>query len=184
MRKAKRGFGSGRIVATLMMGSLAIALAGCGGTDGSSSAGTTPTSPFASADSGATDKSASSSPAPSSSPTTSAASPTSTGSSGSSSSGTSAPPPTATASSSTVTLAWQPPTQNTDGSPITDLAGYKIHYGTASAAYSQTVAVNNAGLTRYVVDNLAGGTYYFAISAYNSKGLESDLSAEVSTRVN
>jgi hypothetical protein len=77
-----------------------------------------------------------------------------------------------------------PPTENTNGTPITDLAGYKIHYGTASEAYSQTVSVANAGLTRYVVDNLPRGTYYFAIGAYNSQGVESALSGEVTTVVN
>jgi hypothetical protein len=83
-----------------------------------------------------------------------------------------------------VTLAWQPPTTNTNGSPITDLAGYKIHYGTTSANYTQVASVDNAGLSRYVVDNLAKGTYYFAITAYNSAGVESELSAEVVETLN
>jgi hypothetical protein len=83
-----------------------------------------------------------------------------------------------------VTLAWQPPTQNSNGTPITDLAGYNIHYGTVSSDYSQVVKIGNAGLSRYVVDNLAKGTYYFAITAYNSKGLESELSGEVTSTLN
>jgi Fibronectin type III domain len=174
MRKAERGFGSRRIVAALYTGSLAIALAGCGGADGSSSTGTN--SPFAAA----------ATAAPAGTTTTgtsnSGSSSTSTTNTTSASGATSAP--TATASSSSVTLGWQAPTQNTDGSPITDLAGYKIHYGTASDDYTQTVELNNAGLSRYVVDNLPSGTYYFAVTAYNSKGVESNMSAEVSTKVN
>jgi len=83
-----------------------------------------------------------------------------------------------------VTLSWQPPTQNSNGSSITDLAGYVIHYGTASADYKQVAKVKNAGLTRFVLDNLAKGTYYFAITAYNSKGLESELSPEVAATLN
>ncbi len=81
-------------------------------------------------------------------------------------------------------MAWVPPTQNSDGSPITNLAGYKIRYGTTSSEYTQTIALGNAGLTRYVVDNLASGTYYFAITAYNSLGTESALSAEIASTVN
>ena len=80
-------------------------------------------------------------------------------------------------------MGWVPPTQNNDGSPIKNLAGYRIHYGTASAEYTQTIALANAGLTRYVVDNLPSGTYYFAITAYNSLGVESLPSGEISTVV-
>lgn len=94
---------------------------------------------------------------------------------------TAAPP---TASSGAVTLNWTPPTENTDGSPLTNLAGYDIHYGTASGDYSQSVSVSNPGLATYVVDNLGPGTYYFSISAVNSTGAESPLSPEVSMTVN
>jgi hypothetical protein len=81
------------------------------------------------------------------------------------------------------TLAWEPPTQNTDGSPLTNLKGYKIHYGTTSGAYETTVTINNAGLTSYVIENLAPGTYFFAISAVATNGLESDLSTEASKTI-
>jgi hypothetical protein len=73
-----------------------------------------------------------------------------------------------------------PPTENNNGSPLTNLAGYKIHYGTASQDYTQVVALNNPSLNRYVLDTLPSGTYYFAITAYNSAGVESALSGEVS----
>jgi fibronectin type 3 domain-containing protein len=91
-------------------------------------------------------------------------------------------PPSGTGSSS-VSLSWDAPTQNNDGSPISNLAGYKIHYGTSSSEYTETVALSNAGLTRYVIDNLKSGTYYFAITAYNAQGLESSLSGEIATSV-
>jgi Fibronectin type III domain len=92
-----------------------------------------------------------------------------------------APP---TASVGAVTLNWTPPTENTDGTPLTNLAGYDIHYGTASGDYTQSVSVSNPGLATYVVDNLDPGTYYFSISAVNSTGAESPLSSEVSMTVN
>jgi hypothetical protein len=89
-----------------------------------------------------------------------------------------------TPSDGAVTINWSPPTENTDGSPLTDLSGYNIHYGTSSGNYTQTVSVSNPGIATYVVDNLTAGTYYFAVGAVNSQGIESPLSAEVSTTVN
>jgi hypothetical protein len=86
-------------------------------------------------------------------------------------------------SQSNVTLSWQAPTQNADGSALVDLKGYKVHYGAASKTYSDTIQVANAGITTYVVQNLAAGKYYFAVTAYNSVGQESSLSPEVSTQV-
>jgi hypothetical protein len=82
-----------------------------------------------------------------------------------------------------VTLSWQAPTNNADGTTLVDLKGYKVHYGPASKSYSDTVQVTNPGITTYVVDNLESGKYYFAVTAYNAAGQESSLSSEVSTQV-
>jgi hypothetical protein len=89
----------------------------------------------------------------------------------------------ATSTSNTVTLSWQAPTENADGSALMDLKGYKVHYGSASKSYSDVVQVTNAGLTTYVVQNLPAGKYYFAVTAYNATGIESSLSGEVATQV-
>jgi hypothetical protein len=74
------------------------------------------------------------------------------------------------------TLSWQPPTQRTDGSPLVDLAGYRILYGTSSSNLSNRVTLNNAGLTSYVIENLSQGTWYFAMTAFDAAGAESDQS--------
>jgi hypothetical protein len=86
-------------------------------------------------------------------------------------------------SSDTVTLSWQAPTANVDGTTLVDLKGYKVHYGPASKSYSDVIQVTNPGLTTYVVQNLPAGKYYFAVTAYNATGTESALSGEVSTQV-
>jgi Fibronectin type III domain len=70
------------------------------------------------------------------------------------------------------TLTWSPPAENTDGSPLTDLAGYYVHYGTSEASLTETIDLSDADATTYVVSDLSPGTYYFAVSAYNSLGLE------------
>ena len=82
-----------------------------------------------------------------------------------------------------VTLSWQPPTQNEDGSPLTDLAGYKIHWGTTSGNYTSSATLNNPGITTYVVENLASGTYFFAMQSFNSQGLDSAYSGEASKTI-
>jgi hypothetical protein len=74
------------------------------------------------------------------------------------------------------TLSWTPPTQNTDGSSLTNLAGYRIYYGASAGVLTQTVQLSNAGMSTYVVQNLSAGTYYFAVRAYTSDGVESDAS--------
>jgi hypothetical protein len=76
-------------------------------------------------------------------------------------------------SNGAATLTWTPPTTNTDGTTLTTLAGYRIAYGTSAANMSQTIQLANAGISSYVVENLAPGTYYFAVRAYTSAGAES-----------
>lgn len=73
-------------------------------------------------------------------------------------------------------LSWTPPTQNTDGSPLNNLAGYKIHWGTTQGNYTNSVVVNTPGLSSYVVDQLTPATWYFALTAINSAGTESTFS--------
>ena len=69
-----------------------------------------------------------------------------------------------------VSLAW-------DANSEPDLAGYKIYYGNASGTYGSLIIIGN--VTTYTVTNLAPGTYYFVVAAYNSAGLESGYSNEV-----
>jgi hypothetical protein len=74
-------------------------------------------------------------------------------------------------------LSWAPPTTNEDGSPLEDLAGYKLYYGTQSRNYSQMVTVGS--YTTAEIDGLYPGTYYLAVTAYDIYGNESDFSREI-----
>ncbi len=85
--------------------------------------------------------------------------------------------------SGSVTLAWQPPTENTNGTALTNLAGFNIHYGTQSENYTSTIQIANPGVTRYVVEDLPAGTYYFAVTAYTTAGEDSAYSPQVSATV-
>ena len=75
------------------------------------------------------------------------------------------------------TLAWKAPTTNADGTPLTNLAGYKIHYGTVSGSYTTTLVIGN--VTSYTIA-LPPGTYYFTVTAFDTLGSESGYSAEAS----
>ncbi|MGI9220570.1 MAG: putative Ig domain-containing protein [Woeseiaceae bacterium] len=83
-----------------------------------------------------------------------------------------------------ITLNWAPPTENSDGTPLTDLAGYFIYVGEESGVYLRKIRIRNSGATSYVVDNLLPDTYYFAASSFNSAGVESELSLETASTVN
>jgi len=81
------------------------------------------------------------------------------------------------------TLSWTPPTQNTDGTTLTNLAGYRIAYGVSASSLTQTIEISNPSVSTYVVDGLSPATYYFAVRAYTSGGHESSNSNVASKSV-
>ena len=93
------------------------------------------------------------------------------------------PPVSSPSAVGTATLSWVAPDQNTDGSALTNLTGYRIYYGTGADALTAVIELPTVGITEYVIDNLAAGTYYFSIRAYTSAGIESALSNIVSDTI-
>ncbi|MGQ0384109.1 MAG: putative Ig domain-containing protein [Gammaproteobacteria bacterium] len=87
------------------------------------------------------------------------------------------------AATGAATLSWTAPTTRTDGSPLTNLAGYRVRYGNSAGNYPNTINVTNPGLTSFVVNNLASGTWYFVLAAYDSAGLESSNTNPVSKTI-
>jgi hypothetical protein len=81
------------------------------------------------------------------------------------------------------TLDWTPPTENADGSVLTNLAGYTVYYGTAPDQLTKSVKLTNPGLTAYTVTNLPSGTWYFAVTSYSAAGVESARSGVISTKI-
>jgi hypothetical protein len=84
----------------------------------------------------------------------------------------------------TALVSWTPPTENTDNSVLTDLAGFKIYYGENPGDYDKTITIKNSGLTSYMVENLASSDWYFVMTAFNVSGIESTYSAEVYKWIN
>ena len=86
---------------------------------------------------------------------------------------------TAPAVTGSATLSWIPPPQNATGSVLIGLAGYHIYYAT-TPELARSVTLATAGLTRYVFTGLAQTTWYFAMTAYDTAGRESDRTAVAS----
>jgi hypothetical protein len=73
-------------------------------------------------------------------------------------------------------LSWTPPTQNTDGSALTDLASYRVYFGTQSGSLPNSITVNSPGLASFVVDQLTPATWHFVVTAVDANGVESNFS--------
>lgn len=76
------------------------------------------------------------------------------------------------------TLTWTAPTENEDGTPLTDLAGFKLYWGTTTGDYPNSVDIPNPATTTYLVENLTPGVWRFVATAYNEAGTESQYSNE------
>jgi len=81
-------------------------------------------------------------------------------------------------SGNTVTLAW-------DANTEPDLAGYKVYWGRSSGNYDNTPVPTVAPSTNptFTTPALPNGTWYFAVTAYNTAGMESGYSNEVSKTI-
>jgi hypothetical protein len=80
-------------------------------------------------------------------------------------------------------LSWTAPTQNTDGTALTDLAGFRIRYGRAASVLDEVIEIATPGMTTYVVPSLDSGTWYFTVEAYNAVGQTSEPSSVVSKTI-
>jgi hypothetical protein len=76
----------------------------------------------------------------------------------------------------TARLSWTAPSENEDGSSLTNLDGYKIYYGQSATNLNTLISVK-AQQTSYDINNLnPDQSYFFCVKAYNSMGLESQCS--------
>lgn len=69
-------------------------------------------------------------------------------------------------------LQWDTPMSKVDGSPLDDLAGYRIVYGRKADDLNQSVIITNAATNSFEFTSLDEGLWYFAVIAVNANGLE------------
>ena len=86
--------------------------------------------------------------------------------------------------SGSVDLRWTPPTENEDGSPLTDLAGYRIYYGLDDGGpYPHADDISDPSAIDYTVERLAAGDWYFVATAYNLANVESAYSGQAARSI-
>ena len=80
-----------------------------------------------------------------------------------------------------VSLSWVAPSEREDSTPISlsEIAGYKIYYGTTPGQYTNSVDINDGIAEGYTFTALPLGTYFFVVTTYDAEGRESQFSAEV-----
>jgi len=78
--------------------------------------------------------------------------------------------------SGSAVVTWQTPTTNTDGSTLTNLAGFKVLYGTSSSSLTNSTTVDDITARSATISSLSAGTWYFAVRAFNTKNVESSNS--------
>jgi hypothetical protein len=88
--------------------------------------------------------------------------------------------PVSTASAD-INLSWTAPSEREDNEPISlsEIAGYKVYYGTSERNYTNSVNINDGSADGYTFKSFSAGTYYFALTTYDTAGRESQYSAEV-----
>lgn len=75
------------------------------------------------------------------------------------------------------TVTWVAPTQNSDGSALTNLAGFHVYYGTSSTNLKNMATASGGGTASYSLGGLTSGTWYFGVKSFTNAGVESDLSS-------
>jgi hypothetical protein len=75
-------------------------------------------------------------------------------------------------------LRWDAPTKYADGSPLSSLGGYVIYWGRQSGNYTDSHRIEDAAVTEWRAD-LEAGSYFFALTAFDAEGNESEYSNEV-----
>jgi hypothetical protein len=82
-----------------------------------------------------------------------------------------------------ITLAWDSPRANAEGTALNNLAGYRIYYGLSSGVYPNKIDIADPSATEHTLYKLSPGTYYFVVTSYSDSGMESEHSKEVTITI-
>jgi fibronectin type III domain protein len=88
---------------------------------------------------------------------------------------------TTASESGTATVSWTAPAADING--MSNVAGYRIHYGSAAGSLNHVIDVDNAAAVSYTVGDLAPGVWYFAVTDYDADKIESSLSGVVQVTI-
>ena len=82
-----------------------------------------------------------------------------------------------------VVLTWNAPLTRTDGSPIGELAGYRIRYGDEPDGLRCEIEIGDPKAVSWKLTDLSPGTWYFAVVSVDSAKVESRQSDVVSKKI-
>lgn len=85
--------------------------------------------------------------------------------------------------SGSATLSWDAPLEHADGTPLTDLAGYRIEYGRDAGDPDQYLLIDNPSVNTVVIERLSSGTWHFAVVAFDDHSIESEPSVLASQTI-
>jgi hypothetical protein len=91
-------------------------------------------------------------------------------------------PDAVSAAAGSAVVKWSRPRENTDGSPLTNLAGYVLYYGRGSSVPSSAIYIEPSA-TALEIQNLSPGNWHFQIESVNSEGIQSELSPTVFKKI-
>ena len=82
---------------------------------------------------------------------------------------------------SDISLSWIAPSERADntGISLSEIAGYKVYYGSTQGSYSNSVDINDGTAAGHTFKDFSVGTYYFVVTTYDTEGRESQYSSEV-----
>jgi hypothetical protein len=83
-----------------------------------------------------------------------------------------------------VQIHWLPVTEFSDGSAITSIDHYQIHYGQETDHFDNIIMSRSPNITSYIISDLETGEYYFAMVAVADNGEESEMSQSYYFQVN
>lgn len=85
----------------------------------------------------------------------------------------------------TIALTWAAPSERGDGTALalSEIAGYRIYYGTSQGSYPLSVDILDKAADQAELNNLESGTYYVVVTTIDSDGRESTYSDELSQTI-
>ncbi len=88
---------------------------------------------------------------------------------------------TGAVSSDALNLSWVAPSEREDGSglSLSEIAGFRVYYGTKSGDYSNTIDIDDPSVTQTVLASISSGTYFVVVTTVDTEGRESLYSSEV-----
>ena len=88
-------------------------------------------------------------------------------------------------SNTALSLTWVAPSERADntGLSLSEIAGYRIYYGTETGNYQNQIEVNDGSAEQAQIVGVSSGAYYLVMTTIDTDGRESSYSPEVAVTI-